>query len=854
MTPERWQRVKAVLHDALELAPEQRTEFLDRACASDDSLRREVQSILSAGDEVGSSFLESAATQVMLTEGTRLGDYRLQSLLGSGGMGDVYRARDLRLDRDVAIKVLPSVFSADPDRLRRFEQEARAAAALNHPNILGIFQMGIHGGAPYLVFELLDGQTLREHLKRGPLPFRKAIDYARQIAHGLAAAHDRGIVHRDMKPENLFVTGEGRLKILDFGLAKLRPPQTQETVTERLLDAETEPGAVMGTVGYMSPEQVRGDAADHRSDIFSFGAILFEMLSGERAFRGPSPVETMNDILKKDPSLSGVTPAVPLELQRVMHCCLEKNPERRYRSARDLVFALEGLRASGPAIAMSTAHPAHKRSRLKWVWGAILAASVLLIFTTAVLWKRLPRLPRAPQLHSLAVLPLQNLSGNPDQEYLADGMTEALISNLGKINAFRVISRTSTMQYKNTRKNLPQIASELGVDAVVEGSVLESGERVRITAQLIEARTDRHLWAETYDRNFRDVLALQDDVAFAITKTIQGQVAPRADSSHVPKREVDPDAYRLYLKGTYYWNRRTKEGFETAMDYYRQAIDKDPTNAFPYAALANGYLVLLGYSLASTREQLPKARQAALKALELDDASAEAHECLAHIHSIEWQFAEAEKEYQRALEIDPSSSGTHQGYGTFLTQQGRWNEALFELKRAEELDPLWFMNSVLLGNVYYFQGQYDQAIPQYKKVLDMDPDFWPAHGYLVFTYEEKGMYPEAFAELQKVLKIFPHTNSVAALGELYARWGRTREARNTIRQLQKQSEKEFVSDYWVATIYAALGEKDRAFQLLENAYNERSEWILFLKVDPRFARLRKDPRFADLLRRVGLPQ
>jgi TolB-like protein/Tfp pilus assembly protein PilF len=457
-------------------------------------------------------------------------------------------------------------------------------------------------------------------------------------------------------------------------------------------------------------------------------------------------------------------------------------------------------------------------------------------------------------MRSLAVLPLQNLSGNPDQEYLADGMTEALIANLGKTNTLRVISRTSIMQYKGTKKSLPQIASELGVDAVVEGSVLESGDRVRVTAQLIDARSDRHVWADTYDRNFRDVLSLQDDVAFAIAKKIQGQVAPQTASSRVPKREVNPEAYRLFLKGTYYWNKRTKEGFEMAMDFYRQAIDKDPTSAFPYSALANGYLVLAGFSLASTREQLPKARQAVLKALELDNASAEAHECLAHIHSIEWQFAEAEKEYQRVLEIDPSNSGTHQGYGTFLTQQGRWNEALFELKRAEELDPLWFMNSVYVGNVYYFQGQYDQAIPQYKRVLDMDPDFWPAHGYLAFTYEEKGMYPEAFAELQKVLKIFPHTNSVAALGELYARWGRTREARNTIRQLQKRSEKEYVSDYWVATIYAALGEKDRAFQLLENAYNERSEWILFLKVDPRFANLRTDSRFADLIRRVGLPQ
>jgi len=442
-------------------------------------------------------------------------------------MGEVYRAQDIRLGREVAVKVLPAAFSADPDRLRRFEQEARAASALNHPNILTIHDIGTHGGAPHVVSELLEGNTLRERLDGSALPVRKATDYAIQIANGLAAAHEKGIVHRDLKPENLFVTKDGRVKILDFGLAKLtRPeaasgPQTQvPTVT-----AGTEPGVVMGTVGYMSPEQVRGHPADQRSDIFSFGAILYEMVTGRRAFQRDTAAETMTAILKEEPSgLSEVSARVAPALERIVQHCLEKAPEERFQSARDLAFALRDALSES---ATSKALPAAPRFRFRLGVPFVLAASLLAAVVLWLLWRdvggfrgRSLSQAGAPQIQSLAVLPFQNLSRDPEQEYFADGMTEALIADLAKIRALRVISRTSAMQYKDVKKPLPQIARELNVEAVVEGSVLRSGDRVRITAQLIHAPTDRHLWADSYERDLKDVLALQSEVARAIAQEI----------------------------------------------------------------------------------------------------------------------------------------------------------------------------------------------------------------------------------------------------------------------------------------------------------------------------------------------
>ena len=860
MTPERWQKVREVLHGALEVAAEQRPAFLDKACVADESLRHDVESLLVSGDEALSSFLKSSAIQVKITKGTRLGDYEVQSLLGSGGMGEVYRARDLRLARDVAIKVLPTFLSFDPERLRRFEQEARAAAALNHPNILAVFQMGTYEGAPYLVSELLEGLTLREHVRRGALPIRKAIDYAIQIAHGLAAAHDKGVVHRDLKPENLFVTKDGRVKILDFGLAKLTQPKTEDTTATLTLDQktdqQTEPGMVLGTVGYMSPEQVRGEAADHRADIFAFGATLYEMLSGRRAFQGQTAADRMGAILRDDPpGLLQLVHEVPPALERIVRRCLEKTPEQRFHAASDLAFALESLSDRGAALS-STTMAGSERSGLWHRMGRVVGSLTALVLVTAALLSissiRNALFGSKPQrIQSIAVLPLENLSHDAEQEYFANGMTDALITDLAKSSRVRVISRTSIMSYKDTRKPLPGIAQELGVDAIVEGSVMASGNRVRITAQLIEARSDKHLWAESYERDLRDILSLQDDVASAIATAIQGNVA---QNQKQPRPQVDPDAYRLYLKGMYYWDKRTAEGFQKATDYLNQAIDKDPSFALAYSSLAENYLNLSGYSLASTREILPKARAAALKGLELDDTLSDAHRALATIHLMGWNFPEAEKKYREALALNPNDAGAHQGYGTFLARMGRLDEASVELMKATELDPLWLMHGVYLGNVYYYEGRYDEAIKQYNRVLEMNSEFWLAHGYRAFTYEKQKRFKEADVDLQKVLAAFPHTNAKAAIGELYALQGKKAEAHKIVRELKENSKKEYVSDYWLATVYVALGEKDEAFRLLENAYNERSFWLIDLKVDPRFDDLHSDVRFQDLLHRVGLPQ
>ncbi len=465
-----------------------------------------------------------------LLPGVRLGPYEVLAPLGAGGMGEVYRARDTRLHREVAIKVLPATFSQDVDRLRRFEGEARAASALNHPNILTIHDFGSEGSAPYVVSELLEGETLREKLAGGRIPVRKGLDYAAQIARGLAAAHEKGIVHRDLKPENLFVTKDGRVKILDFGLAKLTLPESSAVPLTEVptQTAGTEPGLVMGTVGYMAPEQVRGLSADARSDIFSLGAVLYEMLTGGRAFRGDTPVETMNAILKEDPpggSLS--TLEISPALARIVWRCLEKSPEERYQSARDLGYALEEAEASAsaPPLAVTTAVPRRRPT----VWFALLGilAAIGASFLVRSVMTREQRREAAEPIRSLVVLPLENLSRDPEQGFFSDGMTEELIAELGKIRALRVISRTSAMRYRRTTKSVPEIAGELGVDGVVEGSVLRSGGRVRVTAQLIHAATDRHLWSESYERDLKDVLALQSDVAQAIAREIQVAVSPQ---------------------------------------------------------------------------------------------------------------------------------------------------------------------------------------------------------------------------------------------------------------------------------------------------------------------------------------
>lgn len=872
MTPERWQQVKGVLENVLEVAPHDRAAFLDQACGGDQVLRQEVESLLAAGDEGRSSFLQSPPT-VRLRKGTRVGEYEIQSLLGAGGMGEVYRARDLRLHRDVAIKVLPAFVSSDPERLRRFEQEATAAAALNHPNILAVYQMGTHGGAPYLVSELLEGETLREQIRRGPLAVRKATDYAVQIARGLAAAHEKGIVHRDLKPENLFVTKDGRVKILDFGLAKLTQQSRYSEQSAPTVSKGTEAGVVMGTVGYMAPEQVRGQAADHRADIFAFGAILYEMLAGKRAFQKPTSAETMTAILNEEPpGMSQVVPNVPPALQRVVHRCLEKNAEQRFQSASDLAFALESFSDSGPLPLGAKA--LQGRSSLGWKWiAALTVASALAAIFVVVLapsiakvgnWRA--RLPgwrsigsNTEQVHSLAVLPLQNLSGDPEQEYFADGMTEQLTADLSKIGGVRVISRTSAMRYKGANKPLPEIARELNVDGVIEGSVQRSGNRVRITAQLIHAPSDTHLWADSYERDLRDVLSLQDEVARDIANKIKIRLTPTEQARLSSSGPVDPQAYQSYLEGRYYWNMRTEEGLNKGIAYFRDAIEKDPHYALAYAGLAQSYITLDGYGIVPDKEAFPPARAAALKALQLDENLAEAHTALAVVRAhYDSDSVAAEKEFKRAIELNPSYATAHQWYAEeVLSPLGRHKEAIAQSKRALELDPLSSAINAWFGAILFWAGENDEAIAQLQKTIEMDRNLPIAHLWLGRVYLEKKMFKEAIDEFQSSVNLSGRQPFyLASLGYGYAVTGQTKAAAKILKQLTELSARKYVSAYEVAALCAGLGRKDQAFQWLQKTCEEGacSSTMRDVKSDPAFDSLRSDPRYAELVGKIGLPQ
>jgi len=854
MTPERWQQVKGVMQEALEIASEQRPAFLDRACSTDHSLRREVESLLSSSNDVRSSFMRSSPhADLRLSNETVLGDFEVLSLIGAGGMGEIYRARDRRLDRDVAIKVLPRFVSFDPERLHRFEQEAKAAAALNHPNILAVFQMGTHEGAPYLVSELLEGETLREQVKHGPIPPRKAIDYGVQVACGLAAAHEKGIIHRDLKPENLFVTRDGRIKILDFGLAKLTHPESETQLTKQTLD--TEPGAVLGTVGYMAPEQVRGQTADQRADIFAFGAILYEMISGKRAFQGETTADTLSAILNQEPrAISKVAPSISRAIAQIVHRCLEKNPASRYQSAAELTSTLEESAMAPQALWGSRRWRWHA-----WIFPGV-AALVLVALPILGLnlggWRDHLRLTTsAVPIDSLAVLPLTNLSGDPQQDYFVDGMTDELTTNLAQIGGLRVISRTSVMQFKDTKKPLPQIAKELNVQAVVEGSVVRSGDRLRITVQLVQASPEKHLWADSYERYLNDVLTLQDQVARDIATKIRGRLTPQDQAHLANARPVDPETYEDYLKGRYYYEKLSVPGFQEGLRYYRRAVTRDPNYAPAFVGLAASYKDLGVWGELLPREAASKSKLAVEKALSLDDALGEGHATLGHIHFLwDWEWASAEREYKRALELDPPSSLTRIQFAIYLSAMGRHSEALQEMKDAHAIDPVSHPSNGLLGAVYYWAHRFDDAIGQFQKTLELYPDSAIDHKYLGACYEQKGMYTQAFQEYQRQESLGgATTNELARRGHSFATSGMKGYLREKLQATVRDSRIRYVPSYDIAELYARLGQNEQAFEFLEKAYQERDHNMAFIKVEPMLDGLGGDPRFQELLRHMNLP-
>ena len=744
-----------------------------------------------------------------LGAGTRLGRYEILAPIGAGGMGEVYRARDGRLAREVAVKVLPDSVADDPTSLARFEREARAVAALPHPNIVAIHDVGHEGRVWYAVLELLEGRTLRDILEGGPMPWRRAVEIAVPVAEALAVAHARGIVHRDLKPENLFLTADGRAKILDFGLARHLAPEASDDTGAATAGQVTQPGIVMGTLSYLSPEQARGEAVDGRSDIFSLGSVLYEMLTGRRAFSATTPSDTLVAILRdQPPSPAALGVSVPADLWEVLRRCLEKSVERRFQSASDLAFALS-----------SVGREERGGSR---------------------------PIPAAAGAVSIAVLPFRNLSPEKENEYFSDGMTEELMNALAQVPGLRVAARTSSFAFKERQEDVRAIGERLGVRSVLEGSVRRSGDRLRVTVQLVDAAGGYQVWSENYDRDARDVFAVQDEIARAIVERLRAKLGLSGPEAPVKRGTEDPEAYNLYLKGRYFWNRRSPESARRAIGYFEEAIARDPGYALAYAGLADA-------CQGRARGEMARAKNAAARAVALDDRLAEGHAALARaLINYDWDWGGAEREFRRAVDLNPGYPETYHGYSHLLLPAGRVEESLAVSRRALDLDPLSVSMVAHVGWHYAFSGAYEESMPYNRAALDMDPTFHPARIHLGMALEQLGRIDEAIAQFST--DVSGDSEAAGCLGHAYARSGRAADARRVLDQMEELSSKQYISPFDRAVVHAGLEDRDGALQWLEKAAEERVPDVLVLRLDPRLARLEGEPRFQALARRVGLPE
>ena len=753
--------------------------------------------------------------------GKTLSHYTLQNKLGAGGMGVVYVARDERLGRDVALKLLPQAALSDEPSRARFRREAMALSRLNHPNIATVHDFDSQDGYDFLVMELVEGETLAQKLTRGAATEGETIALGIQIAEALEEAHERGVVHRDLKPANIMVGPKGRVKVLDFGLARLlRSDDVVETVS---ISAT---GTWSGTLPYMPPEQLEGETSDARGDLYALGAILYEMATGRRAFPATNAAKLLNAVLNERPAppssaRSGLSAAFDALVLRA----LEKDASRRQTSARELVRELQ-------AIAAGEARPAASPDAR----GAATPTT-------------------AGRIQSLVVLPLENLSGDPEQEFFADGMTEELIADLAQIQALRVISRTSAMRYKKTQKTLEEIGRELKIDAVVEGSVRRHGDRVRITAQLIEVATDRHLWAKSYERDLSDVLALQGEVAHAIAQEIQIKITPREEARLAMSQRVDPRAYEAYLRGRHQWNQRTEESMLRSLEYFRQAIELDPAWPTAHVGLADAYNVLGYFGALAPADCFPKGKAGALAALKIDEGLGQAHAALAYVqHYYEWDWEAARRSFVRALELSEGDANIHLFYMNNLSASGRHPEAIREMERALELDPLSMIINTALGWARFFAGDFQGAIPLMRRSTEMFPEFMPARVWFSLVLEQQGDLKEALVQAERGTTIGGRTPAVlAALGRAYAGLGRTEDAEAIVRELHELTKRRYVSPYDIAVVLEALNRPSDALDQLERAYTGRANFLALSKVDPRLKRLRGEPRFQDLQRRLALP-
>ena len=856
MEPDRWRQVEELYHSALNVPVGERADFIQKACAGNEELRREVESLLSyegaAEDFINEPALEVAARTITPDKSTLLetdlagrtvSHYRVLEKLGGGGMGVVYKAEDTKLRRKVALKFLPEELSHDSEAIQRFLREAHAASALNHPHICTIHDIDVHEGRQFIVMELLSGLTLKHLIGGKPLESRRAIELGKQIADALHSAHQHGVVHRDIKPANIFVTERGEAKILDFGVAKLIPPGS-ETVSVEL----TQTRMAIGTVPYMAPEQLRGEPADARSDIWALGAVLFEMACGTPPFRAETAFELSSKILREP--FPPLPPQVPAQLRAAIEKCLQKETARRYQAASEVRASLEGMLTSASTPWMTLRYRFTRR-----LWPVM--AACLVMVTVATIWGNHVRslFVRTPHVQSLAVLPFANLSGNSEQDYLADGVHEALLIDLSKLAGLRrVTGRSSVMRYQKAQKPPSQIARELGVDALVTGSILRSGDRVEIIAHLINGTTEQEIWADRYERDLRDLLYLQRDIVTDITRNIQLGLTADEQRLLAQTRSLNPEAYEAYLKGRFFVGKGTAEGFERGFAYLHEAIRKDPSNSLAYSRLA------LAYTEAG-HETLPdafaQAKSAARKALELDAKSAEAYEVLAETKLYnDWDdWPGAEQNFQRALTLNPRLSAAHRNYSWYLHLMGRSGEALAEMQKAIEIDPMSPLLHEDLGYQFWDLHQEQKAFDEQRRALEIDPSFPVAYWVLASFYGEMGRYAEAIAASEKAAQGDPQLRWLLALS--YARAGRKNAALSLAAEIKKQPSP--MSEFGLATFYAAIGSREEAFAWLERSFQDRFSLLPWLRrrgteVQRPFDAYWSDPRYQTLLGQMKLPQ